>query len=392
MILSWTARQLGARPARLLAVRGRRLAGFVTSVVAALMCACAPAQSGRLDPLPRVGSPPVLTWLGEFTRPAGTAYPGIDEPARFGSMSGLALDTASGQWVGVIDDRAGSRVAWMAITVTNGRLEMAPQRMPALGAGPGVAARVATEADLEAIVALPDGTFLMSEEGHLTKDGVWQPALLHVTREGVVTDVINFPAEFHLTPDGTSGLRDNQGFESLTRTPGGRLIAGLEQPLLDQPVTTTERGGHGRLIEFEPHGTTWRPGRQWSYLISPTPTVPGFPNACSDGENGLVELLALTDTTLLSMERACWLDAAGREPANTIQIFAVTLAGTTARKTLLLDLSTLTPKLSPALAHLDNFEGLAFGPEVDGRPTLLVMSDDNFRPTQKTSFLLFGLK
>ena len=63
-----------------------------------------------------------------------------------------------------------------------------------------------------------------------------------------------------------------------------------------------------------------------------------------------------------------------------------------ARKTLLLDLSTLAPKLSPALAHLENFEGLAFGPVVGGMRTLLVMSDDNFRQTQKTSFLLFGMK
>ena len=103
------------------------------------------------------------------------------------------------------------------------------------------------------------------------------------------------------------------------------------------------------------------------------------------------ELLATSETTLLAMERACWLNPAG-EPANVIQLFTVTLAGNTARKTLLLDLSSLEAKLSPALAHLDNFEGLAFGPPVNGRPTLLAMSDDNFRPTQKTSFLLFGMR
>ena len=369
----------------------RRLAVFVTSVAAILMWACAPARSGRLDPFPPMGSPPLLTWLSEFTRPAGTAYPGLAEPARFGSMSGLVLDAASGQWVGVIDDRAGSRVAWMTITATDGRLGMTPQRMQVLRAGPGVAERTATEADLEAVVALPDGTFLMSEEGHITKDGVWAPALLHVTRDGLVTGVTNFPADFQITPDGKSGLRDNQGFESLTRTPGGRLIAGLEQPLLDQPVTSTGRGGNGRLIEFEQRGAAWLPGRQWRYLISPTPTVPGYSEACSDGENGLVELLATGETTLIAMERACWLNAAG-EAANVIQLFTVTLSGNTARKSLLLDLANLVPRLPPALAHLENFEGLAFGPPVNGRPTLLVMSDDNFRPTQKTAFLLFGMR
>lgn len=387
MILPRPARQLGARTLRQLGV-------FVTSVALALTAACAPRSGGSSSSAvasAKAEDTPALSFLSEFTRPAGTAYPGLADPAKFGSMSGLALDAASGQWVGVIDDRLGTRVAWMTITAGDGRLEVVPQRMQTLRAGPGVPERTATEADLEAVVALPDGTFLMSEEGHITKDGVWPPAILQVTREGVVTGVVAYPREFQIDPDGKSGLRDNQGFEGLTRTPGGRLIAGLEQPLLDQPVTSTERGGHGRLIAFEQRGGAWLPGKQWSYLISPTPTVPGYPEACSDGENGLVELLATSETTLIAMERACWLNAAG-EPANAIQLFTVTLSGNTAQKKLLLDLSTLAPKLSPALAHLDNFEGLAFGPPVNGRPTLLVMSDNNFRPTQKTAFLLFGMR
>ena len=370
----------------------RLLAVFVTSVVTSLAGACAPARMAVTEGVAPPPGLPVLTFLSEFTRPSGTVYPQLQDSTKFGSMSGLAREDASGEWLSVIDDRAGTRVAWLSIRMHEGHLEMAPSRLQSLRAGPGVAARTATAADLEAVVALPDGTFLMSEEGHLTKDGVWPPAILQVTRDGLVTGVTSFPPEFQISAGGKSGLRDNQGFESLTRTPGGRLIAGLEQPLLDQPITTTERGGNGRLIEFEPHGKTWRPGRHWSYVISPTRTVPGFPVPCNGGENGLVELLALTETTLLAMERACWLDAAALEPANTIQIFAVTLEGTTARKTLLLDLATLTPKLSPALAHLDNFEGLALGPPVNGRPTLLVMSDDNFRPTQKTSLLLFEMR
>lgn len=365
---------------------------FVTSVVTTLAAACAPARIGGTDAVAPPSGVSVLTFLSELTRPFGTVYPQLADSARFGSMSGLAPDAASGEWLAVIDDRAGTRVAWLSITATDGRLDVTPIRMQALTAGPGVEARIATQADLEAVVSLPDGTFLMSEEGHVTKDGVWPPAILQVTRDGVVTGVVGYPPEFQISADGKTGLRDNQGFESLTRTPGGRVIAGLEQPLFNQPVTSPTHGGEGRLIEFAPDGRGWKAGRQWRYTISPTPTVPGFPTACSDGENGLVELLAVTDTTLLSMERSCWLDAAGAEPANTILIFAVTLEGATARKTLLLDLSTAEPKLSPALAHLDNFEGLAFGPPVGGRRTLLVMSDDNFRRTQNTSFLLFGMQ
>ena len=373
--------------------RTRRLLGvFVMSGVTTIGWACAPARSVRADAIKPIAGLPRLSWISEFTRPAGTAYPQITEPSRFGSLSGLVHDAVSGQWLAVIDDRLDARVAWLSITVASGRLAVAPVRMQFLKAGPGVEERIATQADLEAIVALPDGTFLMSEEGHVTKDGVWPPAILQVTRDGVVTGVVPYPREFQITADGQTGLRDNQGFESLTRTPGGRLIAGLEQPLAEQPITTTERGGEGRLIEFEPSGTSWKPGRQWRYTMSPTLTVDGYPTACSDGENGLVDLLAITETTLVALERACWLNAAGTLPANAVQVFAVTLSGNEARKTRLLNLSTLAPQLSPEMAQLDNFEGLAFGPAVGGRRTLLLMSDDNFRPTQRTSFLLFGMR
>jgi len=48
--------------------------------------------------------------------------------------------------------------------------------------------------------------------------------------------------------------------------------------------------------------------------------------------------------------------------------------------------------MTSALSRLENFEGLTFGPIVNGTPTLLIVSDDNFRKTQKTSFLLLGMK
>ena len=337
---------------------------------------------------------PVLTWLGEFTRPAAAVYPALSDSAKFGSLSGLALDVASGQWVGAIDDREGTRVAWLTIDFAGGRLQVTPNRMMALTPGPGVPDRVARESDLEAIAALPDGTFLMGEEGHVRDGEVWQPVILHVTRDGVVMSVTPYPRMFSIVDDPARGLRDNQGFESLARTPDGRVIAGLEQPLKeDGEPTSFERPGRGRLIEFSQRGGRWRSGRQWRYMISPTPRIDGFPQICNDGENGLVDLLALTETTFIAMERACLLDAAGEQSANTIQLFTVELVGRDTRKLPLLDLATLAPQLSPALARLENFEALSFGPALpDGTRTMLVVSDDNFRATQKTSFLLFAIR
>jgi hypothetical protein len=335
---------------------------------------------------------PLLTWVGEFTRPSGTILPQQASSLRFGSLSGLAPDERSQQWIAAIDDRSNSRVAWLTVAGSEKGMEVTVTRMLPLRPGVGMSDRVTTEADLEAIVALRDGTFLLAEEGHRIEGNVWQPALLRMNRDGVVTAAIDFPVEMQITGDGKSGLRENQGFESLTVTPKGRVITGLEQPLVQDGLVSFERGGAGRLIEFVPAGSTFRPGKQWRYMISPTPRLEGYPDTCTDGENGLVELLALSETRLISMERACVTDRESGRTANTVQLFMVDLVEGDARKQELLNFDAMASRLSPALATLENFEAMTFGPVINGIPTLLIASDDNFRKTQKTAFLLLGMR
>jgi hypothetical protein len=336
---------------------------------------------------------PLLLWMGEQTKPSGTVYPAMPKEPRFGSISGLAPDDSTKQWIGVIDDREHTRVAWLRVGYDT-TLSVEPTKMVELRAGRGVDPRIVTQADLEAIVALPRGGFMLSEEGHVVDDtnDVFQPVLMQMTADGVVTKVIQYPKEFQISTSGKTGLRENQGFEGLAITPRGRLIAGLEQPLLPEPVTTFDRPGNGRLIEFVPSGSTFKAGQQWRYMISPTPRIEGFDETCTDGENGLVELLALSETTLISMERSCQRTNDRQFTANTVLLFSVELVAGEARKRQLLDFKELEPRLSPLLPRLENFEALTFGPIVNGVKTLLIGSDDNFRATQKTSFLLLGMK
>jgi hypothetical protein len=159
------------------------------------------------------------------------------------------------------------------------------------------------------------------------------------------------------------------------------------------------RGGPGRLIELVDEAGDWLPRREWVYPLEPTVMRPGE-EICDDGENGLTDLLALDDTHLLAIERACLLRPGVEGARVASRIYAVDVTGAddvspasggavdAARpvtKSLLLDFDTLIPHFPAALARLDNFEALAFGPTLpDGRRTLLVMSDDNFRPTQNT--------
>ncbi len=364
----------------------------VAVVVTGAVTACAARANPGAD---APSAMPRLTWLGAVSSPAGTAYPSLISTDRFGSISGLAHDAATRQWIAVIDDREDSRIAWLTVDFSGTDLVVSPARMQRLRAGPGVPDRVATQADLESVTVMPDGTFVMTEEGHLRDGEVWQPMLLLVNNQGVVTGTIPFPAAFQIHDD-TSGLRPNQGFESVTRTPDGRLIAGLEQPLIQDGEVTFDHGAPARLLEFVPTGHTFRPGREWIYMLSPTPRVAGFGETCIDGENGLVDLVALSDTQLVALERSCLLDQSGprtldRRAMNTATIYLVDLTENPAKKTVLLDLGSLTARLPPELARLENFEAIAFGPVVNNVRTLIVASDDNFRKTQKTAFLLFQI-
>ena len=369
-----------------------KLGRILPAAALALVAACASSKG----PVAFVDQKlPLLLWLGEYTRPAGTPYPNITADPQYGSISGLAPDALHEQWIAVIDDRERSRIAWLKVAFSDKGFTVVPSKMQELRAAAGVDPNIVTHADLEAIVALPDGTYVLSEEGHRIgdTDQIWQPVLLRMTADGIVTSVINYPKAFQITFDEKTGVRGNQGFEGLAVTPRGNLIAGLEQPLFqDGPKTTFDRPAAGRLIEFVKSGSTFKPGKQWRYMISPTPRLENFDETCNDGENGLVDLLALSETRLISMERACVMTTDRQFTANTVQLFSVELVGDSARKQLLLNFKDLEPRVQSVLPRLENFEALTFGPIINGLRTLLIASDDNFRATQKTSFLLLGIK
>ncbi len=378
---------------------------------------CAAARTPGLPETPQAIR---LSLIDTVVFPARTTPPDGRHDRWFGSLSGLARDGVSGRYLAVVDDRDPSRVAWLDIRNVDGRLAVTPGAVVPLEPAVGLDPRAVVAADLEALVALPDGTWVAAEEGHvaLGQPGVpagtpFPPTLVTIDAALRAVRVQPWPSRFWLGPE-RGGVRDNQGFESLTRTPDGRLIAGLEQPLhadMAAPMRDGHpfgggHGGPGRLVELLPQDGEWRPAREWVYPLDATAVRP-HERICDDGENGLTELLALDDTRLLSLERACLLDSQ-QSARNTARLFLVDVTradnvspagGVPVRsarpvaKRLIVDFDTLIPILPSSLARLDNFEALAFGPALqDGSRTLLVMSDDNFRSTQRTAFLWFKIE
>jgi hypothetical protein len=123
-------------------------------------------------------------------------------------------------------------------------------------------------------------------------------------------------------------------------------------------------------------------------------------------------LLATGDRQFIAVERSFAVGAAtpgvgpnGLPTGNTIRLYQVdargatdvsslsTLAGaayTPVSKTLLLDMSTLQNDDGSALA-LDNIEGITWGPEVNGKRTLVLVSDNNFGAAQFTQFVALAV-
>lgn len=198
------------------------------------------------------------------------------------------------------------------------------------------------------------------------------------------------PPELAMSAQRT-GPRRNTTLEGLTVTADGRMLfAAMEGPGHDDGALPDP--AHGALTRI----TAYRldtgvdpavPAAQYAYPLEPA-TAPAE-------TNGLTDLVALSDTRFLVIERAFSTRPTVRlfraEIGDSTDVLGMpALAGaavTPMAKTLLADLSD-TPGLDP----LGNIEGITLGPRLpDGRQTVVLVSDDNFSPRQVTQFVVLAM-
>ncbi|MEE8277209.1 MAG: esterase-like activity of phytase family protein [Thermoanaerobaculia bacterium] len=337
-----------------------------------------------------------LQFLGAAALDSGRRFEGTV----VGGLSGITYDAARNRFYAVSDDpslRSPARFYTLTMELRDGRL------------GPGAVEVVAVTGlvdfdgkpfeklavDPEGIALAPGGTLWISSEGQVER-GI-DPFVREFRLDGRAVRELSLPPGFRALPGGRSGPRHNLALESVALSPdGSRLFTATENALVqDGPAADLGVPSPVRLLRFD--AASGRLEAAWRYQVEPIPAAPVPPEGFK--LNGLVELLALRETTLLALERSysagvgngarlyqVFLDEARESGAVDRLAEAPARDLPPARKELLLDLRQLG-------VRLDNLEGMTLGPELsDGRRTLVLVSDDNFNhDLQVTQFLAFAV-
>jgi 3-phytase/alkaline phosphatase D len=248
--------------------------------------------------------------------------------------------------------------------------------------------------DPEGIAFAGDGTIYISSEGDASQ--MIPPFVNAFSLDGKQVRELDVPAKFDPAEDGSSGIRNNLAFESLTVTPDHRtLYAATENALVqDGPAADLTQGSPSRIVAFDTAS-----GKAKAEYVYETDAVAETPvPADAFATNGLVELIALDNGgTLLALERSF-----STGVGNTIKLYEARIGDATdvsgieslaglanqpkpVEKELVFDFADLGQPL-------DNIEGMALGPLLpDGRQSLTFVSDNNFSDTQFTQILTFAV-
>lgn len=373
-------------------VRGR--IGVVLLIAGLLLTGCASASSAPLK----------LSFLGQQQLAPGTEVDGT----LVGGLSGITYDPDQQLYYIVSDDRSVKNPS----RFYTARIEVSPpiglRPVEFVSARPwrdtngapfgplDTAARPAVvppDAEGIAVDTRRQRIYWSSEGERLITDGATSATILAdpwiriSDFDGGHLGAFTLPAQLEMSAE-DRGPRQNLSLEGLTLTPSGRWVwAAMEGPLFEDGGPASEaQGALTRFTRFDPE--TGLPTGQFAYPADAVTAGPG-------GDNGVSDLVALTDSSFLVVER-------GFGTHNAVRIYQADVGdaddvltrrdfgGPPVRpmtKSLVADLTG-----AGDLGRLDNIEGITLGPRLsDGRQTVLLVSDDNFSPKQITQVLAYAL-
>jgi len=347
-----------------------------------------------------------LKFLSEYVLPLNQKF----ENTVVGGLSGIDYDVKKNQYYLISDDPSQlspARIYTAKIEISRDKIDTIQITgvIPILQANGKEYPKLGTDKTVK-----PDGEsvrynpitrqLLWSSEGErLFKNGdttIVQPTLTYISEKGAYLDTIPLPAAFHFTKQ-EKGVRKNAFFEGLSYADDYKtLYASLEEPLYEdgKQAAFGYDSALTRILKFDTK--TGKNIAQYAYNLGELPVKPTVDMDWN--VNGISEILAVNSHTLLVMERA-W--AKGHDDHTFVKLYLVDLNGA---KNVIDNLSFVQtpPKpLSKKLLfdfdslnkHIDNFEGVTFGPKLsNGNQSLIFCVDNNFGKTQVQQFFLFEVR
>ncbi|MCS7009071.1 MAG: esterase-like activity of phytase family protein, partial [Chthoniobacterales bacterium] len=207
-------------------------------------------------------------------------------------------------------------------------------------------------------------------------------------KTGQVLYALPIPHYFLPTPENPrQGIQQNRGFESLSLSSPNKdyLYTANESPLIqDLSDPSNASSGPIRILKFSLKNTD-SPTEQRAYFPDQDAIFTSVP-----------DLLCYYDSLLLVLERQILWPIEPRK--RRIRIYSVDFSQPDATEIRNLD-SLSGKKYTPLsktlifdsqlsnLLNVENFEGISWGPTWNNKPSLILVSDDNFSKSQKTEFL-----
>ena len=334
----------------------------------------------------------------------------VDFPYRFdfkntllGGLSGLSYDSKSGDLYAISDDRSENNPARFysfQLTPRSKGFSIEPksvtvmhradgQEFPKLGI------------DAEGIALSPWGTLFISSEGDMGQSPRINPSVFESTRDGKWIRDLEIPMEFLPNSEAiqTRGVANNLAFESLSISPSGKsLFVGAESALVqDGPLASFDHGATVRFFRYPLSQKEMKPLAAYAYPLDAVPAASlSGEGTLSIAMNGVSDFLALDEDRLLVMERGCVVK--GISVFVSIRLYEVNLSkasdvlGVSALKDQKIRLAEkkLVLSVGKVVPSVDNLEGMSFGPILpNGKQSLVLVSDSNFKVVQKTQFLVY---
>ena len=369
----------------------RKLAKLILFVVCILMSATVAIFVGMSAQSFAVTQ---IDFIGRAIFPTGSPFQGTE----IGGLSGITYDADKQVYYTISDDRsskASARFYSLKIDLQSDKVEKEKIAFTAVTTLLDENGKSFPELSLDPEgIAFTGNSVFVSSEGDV--DRQINPFIKEFSLDGKLLKTLPIPDLFLPDDKGTKGIRNNLAFESLTLTPDRQyLFTATENALLqDGAVASLATGSPCRILRYDAVGGNLE--RSFVYITEPLPA--GANPAGKFTTNGLVDLLAIDENRLISLERGFSL-----ETGTVVKLFEISLEkvdrieGLESLKTRLSEVSPAQKRLLLNLetlkVPLDNIEGLTLGPVLgDGNRALILVSDNNFSLLQETQILGFKIK